>query len=48
MSKYEELVELLDDVGVLQLQEEWALQIKALIDKHRLTEKKINQQHKHT
>lgn len=35
MCKYEELVELLDEVGVLQLQDEWALQIQAMIEKHR-------------
>ena len=38
MGRYEELVDLLDEVGVLQLQDEWALQIKALIERHRRRE----------
>ncbi len=40
MCKYEELVELLDEVGVLQLQDDWALQIQALIEYHRLSKEK--------
>lgn len=40
MGKYEELVELLDEVGVLQLQDDWALQIQALIESHRLSKEK--------
>lgn len=38
MGRYEELVDLLDEVGVLQLQDEWALQIQALIERHRRSE----------
>jgi len=33
--KYEELVELLEEVGVLQLDTEWAEQIQRLIAEHR-------------
>jgi hypothetical protein len=35
MSKYEELVELLEEVGVLQLEDEWAVQIQKLIAAHK-------------
>lgn len=38
MGKYEELVDLLDEAGVLQLQDEWALQTQALIERHRRSE----------
>ncbi|QHJ82186.1 MAG: hypothetical protein [Bacteriophage sp.] len=34
MSKYKELVDLLDEVGVLQLEDEWAVQIQSLIKSH--------------
>ena len=44
MCKYEELVELLDEVGVLQLQDEWALQVQALIELHRLSKEKAGQE----
>lgn len=33
MSKYTELVALLDDAGVLVLQDEWALEVQRLIDR---------------
>lgn len=35
MSKYRELVELLEELGVLQLDTEWALEIKKLIESHK-------------
>lgn len=38
MDKYDELVELLEEVGVLQLEDEWAEQIQDLITMHRLNE----------
>ena len=38
MDKYEELVDLLEEVGVLQLEDEWALQIRDLIKSHRTTD----------
>lgn len=38
MSKYKELVDLLEEVGVLQLEDEWALQIQSLIKSHSKTE----------
>lgn len=31
MNKYKELVELLEEVGVLQLEDDWAIQIQSLI-----------------
>lgn len=34
MRKYEELVELLEEVGVLQLEDDWAIQIQSLIKSH--------------
>jgi len=34
VSKYKELVDLLDEVGVLQLGDDWALQIQSLIKSH--------------
>lgn len=43
MDKYEELVDLLEEVGVLQLQDEWAKQIQDLISSHRLADKETNQ-----
>lgn len=33
MSKYAELVALLDDAGVLALQDEWALEVQRLIER---------------
>lgn len=36
LDEYLELVELLDEVGVLQLEDDWALQIQELITRHRL------------
>lgn len=38
MDKYDELVDLLEEVGVLQLEDEWAVQIQDLITCHRLNE----------
>ena len=38
MNKYDELVELLDEVGVLQLEDEWAVQIQDLIGSHRIND----------
>lgn len=38
MNKYDELVELLDEVGVLQLEDEWAVQIQDLIDSHSIND----------
>lgn len=35
MSKYKELVELLEELGVLQYDEEWAIQIRELIESHK-------------
>lgn len=35
MSKYRELVELLQKMGVLQLDTEWAVEIKRLIESHK-------------
>lgn len=34
--EYDELVELRDEVGVLQLEDEWAERIQDLITQHRL------------
>jgi hypothetical protein len=36
LDEYLELVELLDEVGVLQLEDDWAQQIQELITQHRL------------
>ena len=36
LDEYLELVELLDEVGVLQIEDEWAQQIQELITRHRL------------
>lgn len=33
--KYQELVELLEEVGVLQLDTDWAEQIQELIERHK-------------
>ena len=38
MDKYDELVDLLEEVGVLQLEDEWAEQIQDLITSHRFSE----------
>lgn len=38
MTPYEELVELLREVGVLQLDDEWALRIQAFIEQHKSEE----------
>lgn len=35
MSKYRELVELLEELGVLQLDADWALEIQKLIESHK-------------
>lgn len=35
---YNELVELLDEVGVMQLEDEWAEKIQDLITMHRLND----------
>lgn len=38
MSKYKQLVDLLEEVGVLQLEDDWAIQIQSLIEYHRKAE----------
>lgn len=38
MDKYEELVDLLEEVGVLQLDDEWAERIQSLIKRNELEE----------
>lgn len=38
MNNYDELIDLLEEVGVLQLEDEWAMQIQALINRHRSNE----------
>ena len=38
MNNYDELVDLLEEVGVLQLEDDWAMKIQALIKRHRLNE----------
>ena len=41
MDKYDELVDLLEEVGVMQLEDEWAEQIQDLVRRHRLEEDEI-------
>lgn len=43
MEKYKELVSLLEDLGVLQLEDEWAIEIQKLIASHRSSKKEGNQ-----
>jgi hypothetical protein len=35
MSKYSELIQLLEEIGVMQLDDPWAEKIKALVKKHK-------------
>lgn len=38
VDKYEELVDLLEEVGILQLQDDWAVEIQELIELHKTDE----------